>query len=362
LPLSATTIMSLHAINPETEARLRKQRRISFISSTAVGVLAVILVMLILSLLLLSPFFEETPTIITYQAEAPPEEEQPDRKIHQSVERKPASPSSAMARVIAASTPSAVMVPVAESVVVTPSLGYGNGDDFGDGWGDGDGSSGGGGATFFEQRVKAGRVAYVIDFSQSMRGQREELMRDELRRSVSGLAAGMKYQIIFFAGPAWVAGSEVDMPQGRRSATVKARGGKFEWVCGGKAHDWETKGAKQQAEWRVLDGRSLDQSVALISETRLVWGTNWEPALAMAVAMDPPPEVIFFMTDGVTGGDAQALAKDMAAKAKAKKITINTVAMMEPRAESAMKDLAKHTGGQFTIIDADGKLRHAPAD
>jgi hypothetical protein len=80
----------------------------------------------------------------------------------------------------------------------------------------------------------------------------------------------------------------------------------------------------------------------------------------MALAMDPPPQVVFFMTDGVTGGDAVALAKAVAAKAKAKKITINTVAMMEPRAEEAMKELAKRTAGQFTIIETGGKVRQVP--
>ena len=34
-------------------------------------------------------------------------------------------------------------------------------------------------------------------------------MRDELSRSVKGLPDGTKYQLIFFSGPAWVAGDEV---------------------------------------------------------------------------------------------------------------------------------------------------------
>lgn len=44
-------------------------------------------------------------------------------------------------------------------------------------------------------------------------------------------------------------------------------------------------------------------------------------------------------------------------KSKRKGIVINTIAMMEPRAEAAMADLAKRTGGQFTIINKDGKPR-----
>ena len=34
---------------------------------------------------------------------------------------------------------------------------------------------------------------------------------------------------------------------------------------------------------------------------------------------------------------------------------------MEPKAEAAMQDLAKRTGGLFTIIEAGGKIRQVPA-
>jgi hypothetical protein len=37
---------------------------------------------------------------------------------------------------------------------------------------------------------------------QSMKGDREELMRNELKKSIDGLSDGMKSQLIFFAGPA----------------------------------------------------------------------------------------------------------------------------------------------------------------
>jgi len=353
--------MSLHASRPEIEARLRQHRRMCSITSAVIGVLVVLLVMLVLSLLWLAPLFREAPTIITYQSNAPEEAPPTVEKFSTRVERTPSSPSSSMARVLAAMIESPVAVPVSDTVATVPAVDFGNGDDFGDGWGDGDGSGAGGGATFFNQQVKAARIAYVIDFSLSMRGVREKLMRDELRKSVTGLSSGMSYQLIFFAGPAWVAGDQVQMPKGRSSATVATTRGEFDWICGGKAHEWHAKGAKQAADWILCGPAMREQSLNRIDTTQLVWGTNWEPALAMALAMNPPPEVVFFMTDGVTGGDSEALAKGIAAKAKAKKIRINTVAMMEPKAEAAMQDLAKRTGGLFTIIEAGGKVRQVPA-
>jgi hypothetical protein len=188
-------------------------------------------------------------------------------------------------------------------------------------------------------------------------------MRKELTKSVSGLKTGMSYQLIFFAGPAWIAGDKVDMAPGRGSAVIKSGGKSFDWVSGGRgAHGWQTKGAKQKAPW-IQSGPSVrDESLKLIKESPLIWGTTWEPALEMALAMDPPPQIIFFMTDGVTGGDTEALAKSIGAKAKAKKITVNTVAMMEPKAEKAMKVLAQRTGGQFTVIEKNGKVRQVPLD
>lgn len=60
------------------------------------------------------------------------------------------------------------------------------------------------------------------------------------------------------------------------SATVETERRKFDWICGGRAHDWESKGAKQQANWLTHDARSRKESLTLIAETPLVWGTNWD--------------------------------------------------------------------------------------
>lgn len=76
--------------------------------------------------------------------------------------------------------------------------------------------------------------------------------------------------------------------------------------------------------------------------------------------MDPPPRIIYFMTDGLTGGDPEGLARSIGARAKAKRTMINTVAMVEPKAERAKKEMASRTGGQFTIIERNGKARQVP--
>jgi len=185
--------MSLHASNAETEARLRRQRRWSSMASFAIGGLVLALVMLTMALILLTPMFRDTPTIVTYQSPNSLDE-QPDPQQRLTQHRsKPSSPSSSMARVIAANTSSPTAIPVPEINVDSVAETFGTGDDFGDGWdGAGDGGFGGGGTSFFQQKVSAQRVAYVIDYSASMKsGGRETLMRNELTKSVGRLTGGM---------------------------------------------------------------------------------------------------------------------------------------------------------------------------
>lgn len=353
--------MSIHAIKPETVEKIRRQRRATFITSAIIGILSVVLVMLVLSMFLLLPVFMETPTIMTYESNASETEQLEVKKTPTNLQRKPSAPSASMAKVIAATTVSTVSIPVPDVEVASPSMDFGEGEDFGEGWGDGSGfGSGGGGASFFNQKVKAERVAYVIDYSLSMKGERERLMRAELAKSVSGLSSGMSYQMIFFAGPTWVAGDEVDMAGSRNSAVIKSGGVKYDWDTRSGVQGWEPKGRKQKPDWIQAGPSARDKAVKLVKTSPLVWGTTWEPALDMAMAMDPAPQIIYFMTDGATGGDMVALAKKIGARAKAKRTIINTVAMMEPKAEKAMKELAERTGGQFTIIDKGGKVREVP--
>lgn len=96
----------------------------------------------------------------------------------------------------------------------------------------------------------------------------------------------------------------------------------------------------------------------MIQSTPLVGGTDWENPIDAALAMEPAPEVIFFMTDGaMKGRDMVRLARSLATKAKRTNTIINSVALMEPNTEEAMAELAARTGGQFTIVEKDGSVR-----
>ena len=155
--------MSLHAeLSPEALARLHAQRRNSTISSLVIAFLVVVLIGLILGIFLIPTFVKETPTIVTYESNLTEDTNLEERKVQTSLDRKPSSPSSSMAKVITANTASPVAVPVPDVDITTPSLDFGDGDGFGSGWGDGDGTGGGFGnipATMKKRCSKEDRLA-----------------------------------------------------------------------------------------------------------------------------------------------------------------------------------------------------------
>lgn len=369
-------------VNPEVEAALKRQKANATISSLLISILTVVLVGLILFFLAINSINLTQPDVIAYKASSQDDDQIEQKEINPSVQRKPSAPSSSMAKVIAANTTSPTAIPVPEVDNPVESVEFGDGDDFGAGWGGGGGASGGGGTTFFGQKSNAERIAFVIDYSASMRGERETLMRKELTKSLDQLAPGTEYQMIFFAGPVWVAGSEV-LKRGEESRVgneVKGADGEiYKWEAKrkGAASSFEPKGKRQKAKWlkvpslddmlgaKKRDAKSqgedlVRESKKIVDETKLVWGTRWKYALEMALDMEPTPQVIYFMTDGATGREAMEVAEKVGRRAKSRGITVNCVALMEPRAHDAMKEIAKRANGKFTVVESGGKVTDVP--
>lgn len=353
--------MSLHAqLSPEAQARLDAMKRNATISSIVIALLTLVLIGMLLAFFFIAPIFKDTQVLVSYVTNTPAEEVPEVKKMSTSAKQKPSAPSSSSAKVIATSTPSNLAIPVPEVDVAEPSIDFGSGDDFGDGWGNGDGSGmgGGGGASFFNQKVVAKRVVYVIDYSLSMKGARDQLMRAEMKKSIENLSEGMQFQMIFFAGPVWVAGQEVSQ-QGKQ-AVVKDGSRKYEWKSATDHHGWNPVGKKQTPEWLTVDDKTKREAAKQARETPLVLGTIWDHPLEMALSMEPKPDIIFFMTDGVAGPKSGSIAKEMGRKASSKNVVINTVALMVPQAQEPLKELAKRSGGQFSIVKEGGKVEVVP--
>ena len=352
--------MAVHSeLSPEVKAKLNAQKRNSTISAIIISLLACALIVAILFYIALSPLFKNTEEMVTYNSGGENEEPITKPEMTNQVEKKPSSPAASMAKVIAASTPSATSIPVPDVTVVEPSLDFGDGNDFGDGWGSGsgNGAGGGGGFSFFNQKIKAERVCYVIDYSGSMGGKKILLLKEELKKSITALPDRVDYQLLFFAGPVWVAGDAVKNQGGNKAFTVTNNGKDYEWVTAGGAHGFhpKDKNKRQQVEWLTSTKSQRKKSLELIQNTKLVWGTIWDYPLEMALAMNPKPDIIFLMTDGSAGGKSLEVAKEIGRKAKKEGVIINTIALMLPQAKEAMADIAKRTGGIFTMVDKDGK-------
>ncbi len=130
--------MSLHAeLSPEALQRLHAQRRNSTISSIVIAVLVVVLVSLLLGIFLLPEIVKEVPTIVTYESNLAEETEVEQKKVTTNIERKPSSPTTNIAKVITANTASPTAIPVPDVDVSTPSMDFGDNNDFGAGWSDG---------------------------------------------------------------------------------------------------------------------------------------------------------------------------------------------------------------------------------
>jgi predicted PurR-regulated permease PerM len=126
--------MSLHAkLSPEALARLRAQKRNSIITSIIIAILIVFLICVILLYLLLPIIYNNSQELVAYQTATKDAEEVTKPEMTNNVERKPTAPSSSMAKIIAANTPSITAIPVPEIDAPNPSLDFGNGDDFGAG-------------------------------------------------------------------------------------------------------------------------------------------------------------------------------------------------------------------------------------
>ncbi|MEO1857802.1 MAG: hypothetical protein ABGY95_10645 [Rubritalea sp.] len=358
--------MSVHAkITPEAAAKLATQKRNSTLSALIISVLSLFLICLILFVIALVVEVKSTPEIISYATGVDESEDIEKPEMTNQVERKPSAPSSSMAKVIASASASPTAVPVPDVEVDEPSLAFGNGDDFGEGWGDGDGwgsGGGGGAASFFQQKVNAKRLCFVIDVSKSMNnGKRLKLLKTELARSVGALPESLEYQLIFFGGPAWVVGAEVSVAANKKSAIVKYGDDEYDWEKGKDAHDWDTKGKKAGApEWLKGSKQNIDESLSAIESVSLVPGTTWEPAFDLALNMQPRPEAIFFMGDGGCAKeprDSKRVAHKIATKAERAGVIINSVCMVEESELDAMAALAEITGGQLSLVKESGETK-----
>lgn len=211
---------------------------------------------------------------------------------------------------------------------------------FGSGIGGGFGSGSGGGTSFFGLKAHGRRIAYIVDFSASMRGQnKSSLARRELKKSIQMLPHGTSVSLIFFSGPTFVYG--MDPVSNHRN-----------WKNRGSGKGWT--GPMPAASWQSLNPGSVFSMARYIDKTELTLGTDWKPPFTVVQQLQPAPDTIFFMTDGNPQAKNETAVLSMIRKwnnAQPIKIPINAIALKAPgSAGKYMKQLAKESGGKFKIV------------
>ena len=203
---------------------------------------------------------------------------------------------------------------------------------------------------FFGIRGGGRHVVFVIDYSASMKGEKEKIMRREAARVISELPKTTEFGVIFFAGPAWPATSKLE-----RTAS--------DWVKTGndassfRPKDWDDM---PRVKYKRASTSVCSRMVDIIETTPLVYGTVYDCPLYMALNMDPAPDVIFFLTDGSCNPKRGIVSfRKMLDQLKAagKKVPkINTVGFGISR-NSQLQEIARLTEGESNFLTAADYIR-----
>ncbi len=171
----------------------------------------------------------------------------------------------------------------------------------------------GGGASFMGAKSKgrAGRICIIADRSGSMGGAKMEFTKTKLMDTIRSLRSGTKFFVVFFD----------DLPEAQP-------GGK--WLTA-------PQDASKLAPWtETIFARG---------------GTEPVNAFKLAFALKPRPDVIFFMTDGVFNPEYVPEIKKMnTPSGGGKKVTINTIALLDRAGERMLKQMAEQNEGTYTYV------------
>ena len=193
----------------------------------------------------------------------------------------------------------------------TPSLAGGGGAGMGSGMG-----GSGGGTSFFGIASAGTRFCYIVDVSGSMQSQnRLTSAISELTKSLKRLPDFARFYVLFYS-------NQVEMPA-------------------------------MQKGWNTARSSTVRRMINEFETIRAGGGTMPRPAFELALVLEPPPEVIFFLTDGeISGFSADML---LALIPRGKHIVVNTIAFGDSANQQQMIDIAKATGGQYRFVKSGSK-------
>lgn len=204
---------------------------------------------------------------------------------------------------------------------IESGLGGAGGGDIGAGAGLGSGGSGNGkGASFFGVEAQGSRFLYICDNSGSMNwdrdananGMRIRILKRELTSSIQGLLEHMQFYVVFFNSTAFPINPESN-------------------------------------RWLVARETGKRWALEKVSRIEPFGGTEPWSAFEIAFAMKPPPDAIYFMTDG--NFDPAVALRIAQINVGSRKIPIHCITLVDRSGEETMRKIATDSGGTYTHVD-----------
>jgi hypothetical protein len=171
---------------------------------------------------------------------------------------------------------------------------------------------GGGGddeVEFMDVVATGRRFCIIADTSGSMDGEKLEYVKDEILETVASMKPTARFQLVFFSS------REIPFPEGG-------------WLHPRKRY------ARLEA-W-------LDDIFASGS-------TNPLPAFEVVFKLDPSPDAIFFMTDGLFRPTVVEGVAELQRRTR-KQVVIHTISFMDRTAEIHMQEIARNSGGTYRHV------------
>jgi hypothetical protein len=173
----------------------------------------------------------------------------------------------------------------------------------------GGGGALGEGASFMGVHAKGSRFCIIADNSGSMDGRKLQHVKSEIHYTLATMTSRGRFQLIFFHNVAQPY-PESGWRHPRRDRTRVS-----EWLKGVSAGG----------------------------------GTNPTPAFEVAFRLSPPPDAIFFMTDGQFREEAVEEIRNLN-RTSSRKVTIHTISFMDTSAQALMKRIASDSGGKYRHV------------
>lgn len=290
-----------------------RHRRATVFANWGVSIIAhAVVLMLLAAVILAEPMPPERAPIrvVTLDLEAPDEPDPPERELLEPVEVDVAADAAAPEAISDTSLSTALDIadfelddPAVSNQREMPTLmaigsGASGGGDGGGAFGGGGGGPGGtgDGIGFFDTHSDvSGRILFIIDMSKSLEEEQQFLIKHRLAETLVGLTRYDRFSVLFFSGPTWLMGEDP-------SAVAKR------WQKGGDWHDYLSLDPLPEPVWRLYSPSVRRSTEAYLDQLQTTGGTDWRHPFAVAYAMDPQPDLMFFLTDGKVNNAEQTVA------------------------------------------------------